>query len=60
MYVCAQLWYLRLENHSAVATFKKKKRDSTQGKSDFAIDLQFCKRKYRSGAQTYISVSFTF
>ena len=24
MYVCAQLWYLRLENHSAVATSKKK------------------------------------
>jgi len=37
-----------------------KKRVSTQEKSDFAIALRFSKRKHRSCAQTYISVSSNF
>ena len=40
--------------------FGTKKSVSTQEKSDFAIALQFSKRKSRSCAQTYISVSSKF
>ena len=39
MQVCAQLWYLRLENVCAMAKSGRKNRVSTQEKSDFAITI---------------------